>query len=170
MINLSRLNSDSRDVRLLFEDCLVTNANQPGILVLAHRATGPRGFVEFSNCTIQTIDLSGAQCIWNVTSPLKLRFVNCKWSNVGRRIVGSPIELQIKRPLSSQSTGGIEFVNCYVYDDKKRPALAIKDIAKGAGKYRVTGKIHVINPHGDMDDGTPERCTGLDVTYRKRQE
>lgn len=170
MVNLSRLNSKSRDVGIRFEECLVKGSRQPGMRVLLRNQEGPGGSIEFENCVCEDVEYSGALCIWNTSSRLHLRFINCKWHNVARRLTEAPLHLSLRQSVLPSLAGGIEFINCYVYDDKKRPALAIKDSTQGNGKYRVTGKISVINRHGNMDDGTPKRCVGLDVTYRKRQD
>ena len=79
---------------------------------------------------------------------MQLRFNNCKWSNLAAKRDRSPINMIIKRKKVADQTGRVEFVNCYVYDNVKRPFLRITDAGGGKGTYDVKGEINVHNPHG----------------------
>ncbi len=167
MVNLSRLNGKSREVHVRFEDCLVTGSRQPGLRVLLRNDDSPLGLVEFRNCTCEKVDYSGALCVWHAASSIKLRFVNCKWRDVARRTAEAPIHIQMKKRKTRLESGGLEFVNCYVYDNIKRPALRIVDKEPSEGDYNIRGEINVINPTGGIDPLVIERLPHLKMSHHK---
>jgi hypothetical protein len=112
----------------------------------------PKGLIEFRNCTCENTTYPGAFVQLKSASAMKIRFSNCKWGNVATRRTKVPIELVMKRKQAISQTEGVEFVNCYVYDEQNRPFLRASDVEAGEGVYDVKGDINVINPHGARVD------------------
>lgn len=163
--SISRLKAESREVSVLFVNCYARNCAAPGLRVRAvNEENRPRGLIEFKNCVSEGITYAGISALWKKSSAIKLRFSDCKLRNVGRRSSEVPIHLSLKRKKAVSQTGGIEFVNCYVYDEKSRPFLRITDAEAGEGVYDVKGEINVFNPYGaKMDLGTTDKKLGLKV-------
>jgi hypothetical protein len=171
--SISNLKANSRDISILFVNCYAIGCAAPGLRVRAvNERNRPRGLIEFKNCTCENITYAGVSVLWEkVGSPLKLRFSGCKWRNVARRTKEAPVHLTLKREKAKSQTGGIEFVNCYVYDEKKRSFLRITDVEAGEGVYDVKGQINVFNPYGaKMDLGTTGKMSGLKVKSFRIQE
>ena len=71
-----------------------------------------------------------------------------------------PLRVTSRRPKLVKKHGGIDFVNCYVYDTVDRPALVLEDQGNGSGVHDLTGRITVSNPHGARLD---YRCETSEV-------
>lgn len=168
LVNLSRLNADSQEVSVDISNLLVRNSRQPALRAIMQQENAPDGLVQFTNCTSEDIEYSGATCIWKASGNLGLRFVNCKWSDVARLRTEAPLHLE----LQSRKTavlGGVEFVNCYVYDDLDRDAVRCPDAQSGEA-FDLSGAITVVNTSAAEDRlrGT-HRFGNLDVQYVKQQ-
>lgn len=164
--SISNLNVRSREVSILFVNCYARDCGEAGLRVRAvNERNRPRGLIEFRNCTSEDIHYSGALIQWEkVGSPLKLRFSDCKWRNVAMRIKEAPIYMELTRKETVSQTGGVEFSNCYIYDEKDRPFLRISDVEGRKGIYDVRGQINVFNPYGaKMDLGTTGKMSALKV-------
>jgi len=170
--SISRLKAESRKVSVLFVNCYARNCAAPGLRVRAvNEENRPRGLIEFKNCVSEGITYAGISALWEKSSAIKLRFSDCKLRNVGRRSSEVAIYLALKRKKAVSQTGGVEFVNCYVYDDKSRPFLRITDAEAGEGVYDVKGNINVCNPYGvKMDLGTTGKTLSLKVNSFRRQK
>jgi len=170
LVNVTKLNSESHEVSVLFVNCYSKNGYAPGLMLRAESAKkGPSGLIEFKNCTSERIAYSGVSAIWKLTSPLKLRFNNCKFQDVATKRNRAPINLMLKRTDAISQAGGIEFVNCYVYDEKNRPFLRIADVESGEGVYDVKGAINVFNAYGArIDSGKPDEKLVLKINSFKR--
>jgi hypothetical protein len=147
-------------------NCLIRGPQSLGILGLLKTDKRPRGTVEFQDCTCENIDYPGVFCVWNNASPLRFRFINCKWRNVALRIRETPIDLELLQEAAAAQKGVIEFVNCYVYDDKDRPFAKAKGAGAGTENPAVTGAFTVINPHGGrLDAASTKALNGVRVRY-----
>ncbi|MHC5061000.1 MAG: right-handed parallel beta-helix repeat-containing protein [Planctomycetota bacterium] len=162
--SISRLSEKSRDVSILFVNCYARNCAAPGLRVRANSESGPGGLIEFKNCTSENIAYSGIYAIWKLTSSMKLRFSDCKLQNVARKSKESPIGLELTSKDTISQTAGVELINCYVYDKKKRPFLKIIDTKSGKGICDVKGNITVFNPYGaTIDTGAYRKEVPLKV-------
>ncbi len=162
--SISNLRAGSREVSVLFVNCYARNCVSAGFDVYAKGKTGPKGLIEFKNCISENITYDGARVLWEKDCPTKLRFNGCKFQNVAKRPNAYPIKLVLRRKEAVSQTGGIEFVNCYVYDNVKRPFLKITDAVVSKGVYDVVGDINVFNPYGaKMDLGVPDEKLHLKV-------
>ncbi len=152
--SISNLNVNSREVSILFVNCYARGCGESGLRArLVNKDRRPKGLIEFRNCTIENSSYPGALIQWEkADSPIKLRFSNCKFQNVAKRYNQIPISLTLRRKSAAKQTGQIEFINCYVYDDKNRPFLRISDVEGSKGIYDVKGNINVCNPYGAKTD------------------
>jgi len=150
--SISSLSEKSRDVSILFVNCYARNCAAPGLRVRANSERGPGGLIEFRNCTSEDITYAGIYAIWKLASPMKLRFSNCKLQRVAKKSKESPIGLKLISKETVSQTGGVEFIDCYVYDGKKRPFLRIIDAKPGKSVHDVKGNITVFNPYGATID------------------
>ncbi len=153
MLNIGDLSEKSREVSVLFVNCYVKNCISAGIRFRSTKRytdNDPKGLIEFKNCTIEDTSYAGAHILWDKTnsSMMKVKFTDCKWRNVAKGVKISPIYLELKKKKVANQAGGVEFVNCFVYDEKNRPFMKITDAVAGEGVYDVKGEINVSNPHG----------------------
>ena len=165
-VGLSRLNERSTPVSLKIVNCLIRGPRSLGILALLKTDKRASGTVEFQDCTCENVDYPGVFCVWNTASQLKLRFINCKWRNVAQRSRETPIVLELLQEATAAQKSVIEFVNCYVYDDKDRPFAKAMGAGAGAENPAVTGAFTVINPHGGrLAAFSAKALNGVHVRY-----
>jgi hypothetical protein len=141
MANLSRLKSTSPTVSLHFVDCRVLDTRQSGFRAYLQQGANPSGVVEFVNCTSEGSHYAGNTVTWNAAAAIKLRFEDCKWMRSALRSSQVPLDIRI----AGSGGGGVEFVNCYVYDDKKRTPIRYVDLSAASQSMAVSGQIHFIN-------------------------
>lgn len=163
-----QLNRQSESVSIRFENC-VSRMGKPGMLpddfkeldlggwsgmaVGASRDDGPAGLIEFLNCTAENTGRQGASIFDKSAIGVKVRFVNCNfrsgWVSRHREYGGprSPIFIHSRRPKLSERLGGIEFVDCHIYEDIFGPAVRYEQDKPGPRLMGVTGKITVHSPH-----------------------
>jgi len=167
--SVSWLTATSREISVLFVDCYARKCVLTGFFAWAvEEKNRPRGLIEFRNCTSEDIISSGTLATWKVNSPLKVRFDNCKWRNVAMGKDKSPLDLTMKRSETTSQTGGIEFVNCYLYDTKNRSFLKITEVEGGQGVYDLKGNINVYNPYGaKIDTAKPNEELDIKVNFFK---
>jgi len=169
--SISGLSARSRDVSILFVNCQVRNCATSGLLALCFDEDGPKGLIEFKNCICENTGYSGAFAYWKLVSPIRLRFSDCKWWNVARDKGTTPIRLDLKRKDDVSQTGGVEFTNCYVYDERNRPFLRIPNAKVGEGTYNIKGDINIYNPYGArIDPPSIEKELALKInSFKMRQ-
>ncbi len=158
-VHLHKLTKESKGVSILIVDCHVKSSGGNGLTVAAVGADLSQGLVEFRNCIVEDIKHAGLHVLDKWSNTVKLRFDNCKWQNVANSRFRAPIDITLKGKKNSDQVDGIEFVNCYVYDEDNRPFLKIRNIEGGDGTYDVRGDIKVYNPHGAKIDS--------EITYKK---
>lgn len=152
LIWLRKLSAQSQDISILCVDSFFRNCPQHALTIGSAVDNGPKGLVEFKNCTFEQINLTGLHIVDKSASSIGLRFENCKWKDVAKSEKFShkkwlvPIYLHLENPISTSKLGGVEFINCHIYDNKNRAFLFISD--KGKGISHVKGDIYVHNPYG----------------------
>ena len=158
------LSKQSDPISIRVENCLLRGGKGAGIEIGAVLDDGPDGIIEFDNCTIERTALAGIAVHDKSAERARVRFVNCRCKDVGLRTDGAgfdkderaaPLRVTSRRPKLVKKHGGIDFVNCYVYDTVDRPALVLGDQGSGSGVHDLTGSITVYNPHGARVD---RRC------------
>jgi len=174
IVSLHGLTSDSADVNMLFENLRITDmlgnipASYAGIMV-SHTGDnkGPGGLVTFKNVTIETIE-NGLR-IEKTKNSYYVIFKNCIFKNIKK---GWPIIIQTRKKHDSsypvKLPGGVEFINCQVFDERNRPAIkASGEIRRGGdGLYEIHGNLYVQNPNriGDLYDWNGAALHNVDVT------
>ncbi len=170
LVYLKPLTKESHPVSIRFENCVSrmghsanlspesftdnTLRGWSGMAVGAVRDDGPQGTVEFINCTAENTGKEGAKVFDKSADGVRVRFVNCNWRNPwvsrhreygGMRV---PLLLHLRRPELTKTIGGVDFVDCTVYDDAYRPAFLLEeDKSPLLGAHDLTGRITVDSPH-----------------------
>ena len=165
LVYLKNLSRESDPVSIRFDNCYVRNGKDVGIGVGAVKDDGPQGLIAFTNCTIENTANGGISVYDKSADNARVRFENCRWKDVGlgegeRERLRAPLMVALIRPTLTRKLGGIDFVDCYVYDDKDRPVL----VAGGRqfGVHDLKGRITVRNPHGATVN-LPADQTGVDL-------
>ncbi|MFN0167809.1 MAG: right-handed parallel beta-helix repeat-containing protein [Bryobacteraceae bacterium] len=157
LVYLKPQSRKSAPVSIRFERCLSrmdagVAGGWSGMSVGTAKDDGPQGLVEFVNCTSEHTGREGAKVYDKSADSVRLRFVNCHWSDVwntpapeygGPRV---PVLIQARRDMA-RKPGGVEFVDCYVNDNTDRPAVQFDD-ENDYGLFDVKGRIGVRNPRG----------------------
>ena len=170
LLYLKNLSKATAPVSVYVEDCLMRNNKDAGIAIGAVKDDGPQGVIEFRNCTIDGSGWAGAYVYDKSAQNVRVRFVDCTWRNVWPNIDPKrdgpqvPLLINLARPQLTEGQGGIDFVDCHVYDDKDRPVLVAEEGKSAFGLRDVTGTITVHNPHGARADFGPNPANvGLQV-------
>ena len=158
---LKQLDKTTKPVSILFERCVVRGGLDAGIAVAAVKDDGPKGIIEFRQCSVDGCAKAGAYVVDKSREGALVRFVECSWrdtwakkSDYGRLRV--PVLLNLDRPKLTTKPGGIEFEHCQVFDEKDRPAVLLKS-KEGAEPFAdVRGTITVHNRHGARLEAEPE--------------
>ena len=149
-------NRKSEPISIRIENCVVRMdksrmGGDGGMVVRVPGDDSPSGLIEFINCTSENTGYGGAKVYGPSTGNLKVRFVNCRWKNSR----GTPVELDLTRP-STKKAGGVEFVNCTVYDTKAGPAVQLRTDKGGDYSHDIQGVIAVHNKTGAWMKLKPE--------------
>lgn len=124
-----------------------------GISVGAVRDDGPDGVIEFVDCTVEGTGKESVKVYDKSADRAKVRFVNCRFKGpwTVRHSVYSdlrvPILFEVRRPALSKRVGGVEFVDCHLWDDVDRPVAALSPWNSEYGLHDVTGRVFVYGPH-----------------------
>ena len=170
MVYVRQLSRESEPVSIRVEDCLFRGGGGAGIEIAAVVDDGVDGLMAFENCTIEGTALAGIAVHDKAADRARVRFVNCRCKDVGLKMSGAgfgkdqmavPIRVTSRMQDFTERHGGIDFVDCYVYDTVARPALVVEELQAGLGVFDVTGHITVCNPHGAYMD---YRCKTSGVT------
>ena len=153
LVYLKPLTRKSEPVSILFDNCLVSGGEDTGIGVGAVKDDGPGGVIEFRNCTVDGAKGGGIYVYDKSAEAARVRFVGCKWRGVGTaggegRGTHPPLLLHLRRPALATSVGGVDFVDCHVYDTEDRHILRIEGSEGDYAARDVQGTIRVSNPHG----------------------
>ncbi|MGC8792577.1 MAG: right-handed parallel beta-helix repeat-containing protein [Bryobacteraceae bacterium] len=158
-IFLANLKAGSGEVSILFDNCRVSSQRGTGIRVTKLADDGPRGWVEFRNCTVENTEGYGIKVQDKSSAAARLRFLNCVLRNVAKNRMyrgtsggstgaWSPIWLHLFRKSVTTRFGGIDFVDCVVEDTRDRPVVFFEQTEGDSGLFDVTGNIAVWNPAG----------------------
>ena len=169
LVYLKPLARTSEPVSIRFENCLarmgsagmtvddfkdMAQRGWSGMAVGAARDDGPQGLVEFVNCTAENTGKEGVRLFDKSAAGVRVRFVNCSWRNPwlsAHRETSEPrvpILFQSRRSSVTSRPGGVDFVDCHVYDYTGRPALMLDEESGSQGLYDVHGRITVRAPGG----------------------
>lgn len=169
LVYAKNLDAVSAPISVRFENCLVRKTTLEGvskgigrddarhgwagICVGAVRDDGVSGTIEFVNCTVENTGKESVTVFDKSADKAAVRFVNCRFKDpwqVHHRDDADmrvPILLEARRPHLSKHVGGIEFVDCHLWDGIARPVLALAPKNSELGLHNVTGRIWVHSPH-----------------------
>ncbi|MGD1101126.1 MAG: right-handed parallel beta-helix repeat-containing protein [Terriglobia bacterium] len=159
VIYLRRMDHTTEPVSIRFENCLSrqtdpTIGGSSGMAVGRVRDDGPKGLIEFINCVSENTGGEGAKVYDKSANAVLVRFVRCKWSSpwmsarpqyAGPRV---PVLIESRLTIVTTHFGGVEFKDCYVFDNVNRPALQVEEVSSELGVRGVHGLITVQNPSG----------------------
>ncbi len=188
LVHLSQLTSNSEPVSIRFENCLArmtearrapaepgpTNGLQgvAGITVGAVRDDGPRGLIEFLNCMTDNTGKEGARFYDKSAASVRVRLVNCSFRNPWNaapfddETVRVPILFQVRKPERSSQPGGVDFVDCSVYDASARPVLAFDPRKHDTFLRDVHGRIFAHVPEAPSM-GLGPKAEDMDLTVTR---
>ena len=124
-----------------------------GISIGAVHDKGPGGLIEFINCTVENTGKESVKIFDKSDHDTKIRFKNCHFKNpwnVFHKDYGDlrvPILFETRRPYISERVGGVEFIDCHVWDTVKRPVLAYSQNNADYGLHGIKGRLFVHSPH-----------------------
>ena len=169
LVYLKPLDHTSAPVSIRFENCHarmgsagmrpedfrdITQRGWAGMAVGAAKDDGPQGVIEFINCTSENTGKEGVRVFDKSSAGVKVRFVNCSWRNPwvsAHREAPEPrvpVLLQQRRSEVTARPGGVEFVNCYVYDHVARVAVFYDEESGEVPLADIHGQISVRSPRG----------------------
>ncbi len=169
LVYLKPLDHNSEEVSIRFENC-VARMGKPGMTlddftdmdqegwagfsVGACNDNGPRGTIEFINCTTENTGKEAVKIFDVSANSVDINFRDCTFANPwvstfrdygGPRV---PILLHARRPGLSGRFGGVLFQDCEVYDWANRPAVQFLEDSSDNGLFDVSGQVTVYSPHG----------------------
>ncbi len=167
---LSNLRKDSGEVSILFERCRVTSKRGSGIRVTKVPDNGPDGKIEFRDCVIENTQGYGIKVQDKSADRARVRFVRCKVRDAARnpayKGAWSPIWLDLFRTQQTTRFGGIDFVDCRVEDDYRRPVVRMTESESDLGLRDVTGTLNVLNPCG-VEESLGSKREEVDLNLRE---
>ena len=145
LVYLRPLSVESKDVSILFENCIVRN-NSTGILVGAIKDDGPGGKIEFRDVIVEGSHGHGAHIYDKSSGRASVRFVRCAWRDNAQTPSSSPLSLFLRRPEMAKRHGGVEFIDCFIEDHENRPFLTAFGGEPAARVEQVTGRFIIRGP------------------------
>ena len=173
LVYLNPMRKTSHPVSILFENCHSRMGNRAGMTLEELEACnegdmkgwsgmsvgaigddGPQGEIVFRNCTSDNTGREGVKVFDKSALSAKVRFENCRWSNAwqsravdhgGPRV---PVLLHVRQRPITDHFGGVEFVNCEVFDRSARPAVRFESDKGPLPLSDISGKITLYNPAG----------------------
>ncbi len=160
LVYLKPFTAKTEPVSIRFENCHSRMTPKPGenpggwagIAVGAMRDDGPRGTIDFINCTSQDTGREGLKIFDKSSDRVKLRFQNCAWSGAWKSLAPDyggfrvPVLLHLRSPEVTHRPGGVEFENCRIYDNVHRWPIAAEEDSTDFGVRDVRGLLTVQNP------------------------
>ena len=158
-----RVTPDSPPISIRFENCIARmtrpgTGGDAGMCVRVPGDEGPSGTIEFINCLSENTGRAGANVYGLSVGHLLIRFVNCNWIDSQ----GTAVVMNMHRP-SATGTGGIEFVNAAVYEEKTRPTIQVMTLEDDDYGDDIVGDITVHDKHGARIATEPR---GVNVNLR----
>jgi len=129
-----------QDVSMLFENITITGSvafkgYKHGISITYLYDDGPNGFVRFKNVTVDN-KIVPTSIYAKSYFKARVSFENCIWKNTPLNHNNAVILIG-----GGPNYGGIDFINCQVFDSEDRPAIRFK----GKNLYDVKGDIYIQN-------------------------
>lgn len=169
LVYLKPLTRESEPVSIRFENCVarmgragaapsdLAHLDQEGVSGIAVgwvRDAGPRGLVEFVDCTSENTGRESVRVVDKSSDGLRVRFSGCRWTNSWsarhRRFGGyrAPILIESQDPELCRKPGGIDWNDCVVVDSMDGPTVRFSDDTGRLILSDLQGVLRVQNPGG----------------------
>ena len=116
--------------------------------------------IEFIDCAAENTAHAAVRVYDRVTDRARVGFTNCSWSGAWREEPNNrertPIELIPYLPQRARQLGGLNFVDCDLYEDCDRPVIAVIENRAKAHITGLTGRITLHSPHAARMDLGPD--------------
>jgi hypothetical protein len=146
------MDSSFPNISINFEN--VTVSGNVGLQIMNLWDNGPDGLINFRNLTIQDADY-GIKIYNKSDKSAKIQFESCLVSGIALKS-SSPIKVSVYESRSAKvgQPGGINFSDCTVIDQYKRPVMEFTDeiSSDGKGIWDITGTINISNIYGAYVD------------------
>lgn len=184
LVYAKNLTASSPPISIRFEKCLARKTTLEmqskgigrndaehgwaGISVGAVKEDGPTGLIEFVDCTVEQTGKESVKIYDKGADRARVRFTNCGFKSAwnvkhpGYCDLRVPILFEVRRPALTKRNGGVEFVDCHVWDEVARPVTALSPFHSELGIHDVTGRIFVHSPVEPQSWYGPA-STGVDV-------
>lgn len=167
-IPLGKLSAESDDVDIVIEDCNLSGqvgVEDTGVFVGSYSSDGVGGQITFRNVVVEGNFNRGFRLENQSSGKINLRFENCTWRDTQPGTGNYPISIYNSNSEMTQP-GGVEFVNCQVFDDIDRPAIDFERVGGPNELYDVHGDLYVTNPNriGDLYDWHDATLYRVDLT------
>lgn len=171
LVYLKPLDATSEPVSIRFENChvrmgppgaTVASLGVPeelgwsGYAVLEAREKGPRGWIEFVRCSSENTGREAVRVMNKAADGVRVRFVECWWKSTWlarhRSYAGPRVPVLIRSTAVERcrESGGVEFENCHLEDDREGPVVQFEDEEGTASVRDVTGTLRVVRPGGGV--------------------
>ncbi|MDX9974416.1 MAG: right-handed parallel beta-helix repeat-containing protein [FCB group bacterium] len=159
---LRPLSRDTLPISIVVENCLVRGGDRSGIVVSALEDDAPTGTIDIRNCVVENTAREGIVVTNKAVTSARVRFTNCSVYGVWPDAQSTPDKPQVPilinttPKVTTTNPGGIDFIDCHVYDTVARPVIAI-----AASAQDITGTLHIHNPNA-----VPPILTGEGATLQ----
>lgn len=171
LVYLKPLTRDSQPVSIRLENCHVRMGHPgstpaelaaadakgwSGIAVGKVADNGPQGLIEFIRCTSENTGREAVRLFDKSARGVRVRFEECRWNNSWtarhREFAGPRVPILFRQQESGfcTETGGVEFVDCQVFDTLDGPVARFESDSREAVLRDVSGRLTVVNPHGTL--------------------
>ena len=147
-------------ISILFEDCVARGNREDGMVVGALTPDGPKGTIEFRNCTAEAVRRPAVQVYDKAAGGALVKFTHCSFKagteDNGREAV--PVIFGVRRTKDTVAFGGVEFEDCHVYGAAGLPVLRVIRRQDAQTLTGIKGTLYVHNAHEPMMD-VPENLS-----------
>ena len=191
LVYAKNLDETAPPISIRFENCLMRKTTLDGVAEGIGRSTdthgwagisvgavkdkGPEGLIEFINCTVEKTAKESVKIYDKSADKCKIRLVNCRFKDAWNMPHSNywdmrvPIFFEVRRPYLTERNGGVEFVDCHVWDKHPRPVMALSAKNDTYGLHDITGNLWIHGPHDPYTLFSAE-STGIDLKMVKVDE
>jgi len=166
VVNTARIKPLS-DIDILIEDCAVSDNVRANLYVSRVYDDGPGGSIKFKNVKTKG-GLWGARIRSKSSQRARVVFENCIWTDTRRARGAYPVNIYLPKEEADKvaKPGGVEFINCQVFDAQDRPAVKYTGIIKGL--HNISGSLYVKNDKrkGNLLDWSSAKLHSITIKAR----
>jgi hypothetical protein len=165
-VQLSKL-SEFESVDILFENCLVKSGGI-GLQVGSVKDGNLSGLIKFKNCTVENTYYPGIYVHDKSTKGAGLKFENCSVRNSGNGYWYPKTALLLSKndTTPTEIFGGIEFVDCSIFEEPHRLPLLIEPTVEKSKLQLIVGTLKVYDPTNTKSNmGSSIENTSIEIEY-----